>query len=154
MRERSAERDLRYWRTKPNVMFDTIGRPMRRTEEAVMKTLLAVLAAIGAAVIALVFLRRREGSWSSAADTAKDTATSWGKSAADESNQAADTVAATAQGATDAASTVADKVAATAAGATDAASTVAGEVASAAEGVADAASTAADHVKSKVREAT
>ena len=117
-----------------------------------MKTLLAVLAAIGAGVIAVVFLRRREGSWSSAADTAKDTATSWGKSVADESNQAADTVAATAQGATDSASTVADEVAATAEGATDAASTVAGKVTSAAEG-ADAASTAADQVKSKVREA-
>ena len=105
-----------------------------------MKTLLAVLvgvlAAIGAAVLALVFLRKKQDSWGPAVSSARDTATSWGKSAADGASQAADKVAATAEGGTDAASQAADKVAATAEDATDAASTV------------------ADQVKSKVRKGT
>ena len=79
-----------------------------------MKTLLAVLvgvlAAIGAAVLALVFLRKKQDSWGPAVSSARETATSWGKSAADGASQAADKVAATAEGATDAASTVADQV--------------------------------------------
>ena len=79
-----------------------------------MKTLLAVLvgvlAAIGAAVLALVFLRKKQDSWDPAVSSARDTATSWGKSAADGASQAADKVAATAEGATDAASQVADQV--------------------------------------------
>ena len=82
-----------------------------------MKTLLAVLvgalAAIGAAVLALMFLRKKQDSWGPAVSSARDTATSWGKSAADGASQAADKVAATAEGATDAghaASTVADQV--------------------------------------------
>ena len=94
-----------------------------------MKTLLAVLvgvlAAIGAAVLALVFLRKKQDSWGPAVSSAGDTATSWGKSAADGASKAANKVATAAGSATDAASKAADKVAATAEGVTDAASTVA-----------------------------
>ncbi len=79
-----------------------------------MKTLLAVLvgvlAAIGAAVLALVFFREKQDSWAPAVSSARDTATSWGKSATDRASQAADKVAASAEGATDAASQVADQV--------------------------------------------
>ncbi len=101
-----------------------------------MKTLLAVLVGVLAAIGAAVLLRNRQDSWSPAVSSARDTATSWGKSAADGASQAADKVAATAEGATDAANRAGDKVAATAEGATD------------------AASRAADQVKSKVREGT
>ena len=101
-----------------------------------MKTLLAVLVGVLAAIGAVVLLRKKQEAWSPAVSSARDTATSWGKSAADGASQAADKAAATAESATDAASQAADKAAATADGATD------------------AASQAADKVKSKVREGT
>ena len=74
-----------------------------------MKRLLAVLVGVLAAIGAAVLLRKQD-SWGPAVSSARDTATSWGKSAADGASQAADKVAATAEGATDAASTVADQV--------------------------------------------
>jgi hypothetical protein len=78
-----------------------------------MKTLLKLLVgltAIGAAVVAVVFLRRKPDSWRPAMSSARDTASSWGQSAADQAGQAAEKVTATADGAADAASTVADQV--------------------------------------------
>ncbi len=75
-----------------------------------MKTLLGVLVGVLAAIGAAVLLRKKQDSWSPAVSSARDTATSWGKSAADGTSQAADKVSATAEGATDAASQAADKV--------------------------------------------
>lgn len=86
-----------------------------------MKTLRALLvgvfAVVGVAATGLYLLRRREGSWGSATTSAKDTATSWGRSAADQAShaadqahQAADKVAAVAEDAAESASSVAENM--------------------------------------------
>jgi hypothetical protein len=71
--------------------------------------LIGVLAVVGAVVTGLFFWRKRQGSWGATLSSAKDTATSWGKSAADEAGKAADKITAIADGAADTASNVADQ---------------------------------------------
>jgi hypothetical protein len=65
--------------------------------------LVGVLAAIG---IGLVVFRRKQGAWDSAAGSARETATAWGGSAADQASHAADKVA---QHDTEASHTVAEQ---------------------------------------------
>jgi hypothetical protein len=63
--------------------------------------IVAVLAAIGAVVTVLFFRRKHHESSSPSWDSAKDTATSWGKAAADEAGTVADKVTSMADGAAD-----------------------------------------------------
>jgi hypothetical protein len=103
-----------------------------------MKTLLALLlgvfAAIGAVATGLFILRKKQGSWDSAATSTKNTATSWRQSAADQARHATDKAAA--KDATDKAATAAKR-------ATD-------KVATAGKDAADATTTVADQMKEKV----
>ena len=69
-----------------------------------------ILAAIGAVAVGLFLLRKKQGSWDSVATSARETATSWGGSAADQASHAADKVAESAGDATEATRAVADQV--------------------------------------------
>jgi hypothetical protein len=97
-----------------------------------MKGLIALLAALGAAAAAVVFLRNRNESWDSTWSTTKDTASSWGQTAADEASKAFETAKNSASSwgdtAADEAGKAADRATAAAGSATDAASNVADEV--------------------------
>jgi hypothetical protein len=69
---------------------------------------IGVLAAVGAATI-VFFWRKNHGSSTSAWSSAREAATSWGKTAADEADKAADEVASAADGATHEASRIVDQ---------------------------------------------
>jgi hypothetical protein len=71
--------------------------------------LVGLLAAIGAVVTVVFFWRKKQGSWISMCRHAKDTTTSWGKTAADEAGKAADKITAMADGAATTASNVSDQ---------------------------------------------
>ena len=71
--------------------------------------LVGLLATVGAVVTILFFWRKKQGSWSAMCSSAKDTTTSWGKTAADEADKAADKITAMADGAATTASNVADQ---------------------------------------------
>jgi hypothetical protein len=77
-----------------------------------MKKLIALivglLAAVGAATVVL-FWRKNHGSSTSAWSSAKEAATSWGETAADEAGKAADEVVSAADGATREASRIVDQ---------------------------------------------
>ena len=79
-----------------------------------MKTLIALivglLAAVGAAVTIVFFWRKKQGSWDATWSSAKDTATSWGDTAADQAGKAADKITTLADDAGEAASNAADQV--------------------------------------------
>jgi hypothetical protein len=58
----------------------------------VMTKLIALLALAGAVAAAVFFWRKKEGSWESMWDSAKETPSSWGKTVAHETREAADTI--------------------------------------------------------------
>jgi hypothetical protein len=72
--------------------------------------LVALLAALGASVAVLFFRRKNQGSLDSTWSSAKDTATSWGKTTADEAAKAGAAARSMAEDATDAASALVDQV--------------------------------------------
>lgn len=59
-----------------------------------MKKLVGLLAAVGAVVTILFVWRKKQGSWSATWSSAKDTAASWRKTAADRAGRSADQVTA------------------------------------------------------------
>jgi hypothetical protein len=72
--------------------------------------LVGLLAAIGAVVTILFFWRRRQGSWDSTWSSAKDTATSWGKTATDQAEKVVDNAAAQGHSAREEASSAVEEV--------------------------------------------
>jgi hypothetical protein len=82
----------------------------RGSSEELIALIVGLLAAIGATVTILFFWRKKQGSWDATWRSAKDTATSFGKTAADQAGHAADKAAALADGAGDAASHAVDEV--------------------------------------------
>jgi hypothetical protein len=72
--------------------------------------LVGLLAAVGAVVTILFFWRKKQGSWSAMCSSAKDTTTSWGKTAANEAGKAADKITAGSDDTTKAASNLADEL--------------------------------------------
>ena len=105
-----------------------------------MKGLIALLAALGAAAAAVVFLRNRNESWDSTWSTTKDTASSWGHTAADETSKAAET-------AKNSASSWGDTAADEASKAADTATDMAGRAGNAASYVADEVEGAVDDAR-------
>jgi hypothetical protein len=75
-----------------------------------MKLLIALLAAAVGAFATASFLRRRNHSWDATWNSAKDTASHWGHTAADEASKAADIVSDAADRANHMASNVADQI--------------------------------------------
>ena len=71
--------------------------------------LVGLLATVGAVVTILFFWRKKHGSWDATWSSARDTTTSWGKTAADGAGKAADKVTAMADGAANKASNAADQ---------------------------------------------
>jgi hypothetical protein len=72
--------------------------------------IVGMLAAIGAAVTVVFFLRKKQGSGDAPWSSAEDTATSWGETAGDQTGKAADKITGMADDAGDAASHAADQV--------------------------------------------
>jgi hypothetical protein len=79
-----------------------------------MKRLLALLvtllAAIGAATVVFFWRKNHRQSWDSSLSSAKDTASSWGKTAADQAGTAADEIQGAVEGASDSALHAVDEV--------------------------------------------
>jgi hypothetical protein len=74
-----------------------------------MKLLIALLAAVGAAA-AVAFFRQRNQSWDSTWNSAKDSASHWSHTAANEASKAADLATNAAHRTADSASNVADQI--------------------------------------------
>ena len=75
-----------------------------------MSKLLALAVLLAAAIAAVLFWRKREGSWDSVWSSAKDSSSEWSTTATHESGKAVETVAAAADDAATAATNLADEV--------------------------------------------
>lgn len=79
-----------------------------------MKKLFALvvglLAAVGAATVVVFWRKNHRQSWDSTLSSAKDTASSWGRSASETAHEAKDRLSATTTGVTDAASGIANEL--------------------------------------------
>jgi hypothetical protein len=75
-----------------------------------MRKLIALLVAVGAVAAVVFFWRRDQESWKSTWCSAKDSTSSWGKTAAREAEKSVDSVSSVADRAADAASDLADEV--------------------------------------------
>ena len=109
-----------------------------------MSKLFALAVLLAGAIAAVLFWRKREGSWDSVWSSAKDSSSEWSTTATQESGKAVERVAATAEHATTAVSELADQV-------TGGASEAAHEAGDAAAATADDAATAATNLADEVK---